>query len=189
MSITPRDPRATRPDRPDVRRSGPHGLRSVRNRTPGGTFFEGSFFESSDLLVLSRLKEMPGERDGLVLNSSSPSSRQISNQTVNTPPRALSLPPLPSTDLPGPCPGRSATRTRWLSTHSSLLLTAHHLPLAQSRSPPCLGPSFLPPCGRVAPPPPRSAAPSSRQPKSRPTRSPQEGIASRACERLRTDTF
>ena len=82
-----------------------------------------------------------------------------------------------------------ATRTRLLATRSSQLLTAHHLHLAQSSSPPRPGPSFLPPCGRVAPPPPRSAAPRSRQPKSRPTRSPQEGIASRACERLRTGTF
>ena len=43
-------------------------MRSVRTRPPEGTVFEGYFFESSDLLVLSRLIEMSRGRDGLVLN-------------------------------------------------------------------------------------------------------------------------
>ena len=53
------------------------------------------------------------------------------------PPRALLLPPLPSTELLGSRPGRSATLMRMLAALPSKLLTAHHLALAQSSPPPC----------------------------------------------------
>ena len=88
-----------------------------------------------------------------------PSSGHISNKPVPPPPRVLLLPPLPSTELLGPRPGRSATLMRMLAARPSQLLTAHHLAPAQSSPPPCPRPSLLRPCGRVAPPPPRSAAP------------------------------